>query len=135
MTSSATSGGAFFNIRRRDTPEEEGGRRLGFDAFEIDLNAKCTCGCMEGKRIHKIYRFPNGFGASVVQTPHRAGFVEGGYRILVIHFDTDPPDNAYCVVDSTPLTEGVVECRDWNEVETGLAKVMSLLPEPNRCHN
>jgi hypothetical protein len=105
------------------------GKSLDFAEYEIDLNAKCSCGCMEGKRIHKIYRFPNGYGASVVQTPHKAGFPEGGYRILIIHFDTDPPDNSYCVVDSTPLTEGVLECTDWREVELGLGKIFSLAPE------
>lgn len=92
---------------------------MGFEGYEIDLNAKCTCGCMEGKRIHKIYRFPNGVGASVVATPKSQGFEEGGFRILVIHFDSPPPDNSYCV-------EGeVMECRDWGMVEEGLRRLSS----------
>lgn len=87
---------------------------MDYSKYEIDLNARCTCGCMEGKRIHKIYRFPNEMGASVVATPKFEGFKEGGFRILVIHFENPPPDNSYCVEDE------VIECKDWNMVEDSL---------------
>ena len=42
---------------------------MSYERYEIDLNAKCVCGCMEGNRLHKIYRFPNNYGASVVSGP------------------------------------------------------------------
>ncbi len=99
---------------------------MDFQPFEIDLNAKCTCGCMEGKRIHKIYRFPNGYGASVVANPHSEGFRSGGFRLLVIHFETDPPENAYCVDRTTSVTDDVLECPSWKDVEIGLARVHDL---------
>ncbi len=92
---------------------------MDFERFTIDLNAKCTCGCMEGKRVHKIYRFPNGFGASVVANPHSNGFLAGGYRLLIIHFESDPPENAYCVTDD------VIECHSWDDVQAGLQKVFA----------
>ncbi|HUL39519.1 MAG TPA: hypothetical protein VLU38_04425 [Methanomassiliicoccales archaeon] len=92
---------------------------MDYSKFEIDLNAKCTCGCMEGKRIHKIYRFPNEVGASVVATPKSEGFREGGFRILVIHFECPPPDNTYCVDDE------VMECEDWAVVEENLGQLFS----------
>ncbi len=98
---------------------------MDFAEYEIDLNAKCTCGCMEGKRIHKIYRFPNEVGASVVATPKSEGFEQGGFRILVIHFDNPPPDNSYCVEDE------VIECKDWNVVEGKLAQLLARSPEPH----
>lgn len=72
---------------------------------------------MEGKRIHKIYRFPNEVGASVVATPKSEGFQEGGFRILVIHFDNPPPDNSYGVDDE------VIECKDWRMVEDRLLQL------------
>ncbi len=92
---------------------------MDYSRYEIDLNAKCTCGCMEGKRIHKIYRFPNEVGASVVATPKSEGFTEGGFRILVIHFESPSPDNSYCVEDE------VMECKDWNMVEDSLRELSS----------
>ncbi len=98
---------------------------MDFAEYEIDLNAKCTCGCMEGKRIHKIYRFPSEVGASVVATPKSEGFERGGFRILVIHFDNPPPDNSYCVEDE------VIECKDWNMVEGKLALLSARTPEPH----
>jgi hypothetical protein len=101
---------------------------MDFEKYTIDLNAKCTCGCMEGKRIHKIYRFPNGYGASVVANPKKPGFETGGYRLLVIHFESGPPENAYCVDTSTPITDDVLECREWMNVEEGLEKIMALAP-------
>jgi hypothetical protein len=92
---------------------------VDFSNYEIDLNAKCTCGCMEGKRVHKIYRFPNEVGASVVATPKSKGFNEGGFRILVIHFDYPSPDNSYSVDNE------VMECPDWGAVEAGLLELYS----------
>jgi hypothetical protein len=96
---------------------------VDYARFEIDLNAKCTCGCMEGKRIHKIYRFPNEVGASVVATPKSEGFEEGGFRILVIHFDNPPPYNSYSVDDE------VIECKDWRMVEDRLLQLGTRSPD------
>lgn len=99
---------------------------MDFEPYTIDLNAKCTCGCMEGKRVHKIYRFPNGYGASVVASPKTGSFKEGGFRLLVIHFESGAPENEYCVDRETPITDDALECADWSEVESGLKRVFSL---------
>lgn len=99
---------------------------MDFEEFTIDLNAKCSCGCMEGKRVHKVYRFPNGYGASVVTNPKSKGFKEGGYRVLVIHFESGPPENEYCIDRSTPITQDALDCEDWKEVEDGLVNIYGL---------
>ena len=73
------------------------------EQYEIDLNAKCVCGCMEGNRIHKIYRFPNDMGASVVSGPKGASGA-GRYRMFVLRFLSDPPENSWEIACDTPLT-------------------------------
>jgi hypothetical protein len=103
-----------------------GGVHLDFERYTIDLNAKCTCGCMEGKRIHKIYRFPNDYGASVVASPKLGSFKQGGFRVLVIHFESGPPENEYCVDRTTTITSDTLECNDWNAVEDGLVSIFAL---------
>jgi hypothetical protein len=92
---------------------------VDYTKYEVDLNAKCICGCKLGTRIHKIYRFPNGVGASVVATPKSEGFKDGGFRILVIHFDNPLPDNSYSVGSE------VMECPDWGAVEADLMELSS----------
>jgi hypothetical protein len=91
--------------------------------YEIDLNAKCVCGCMDGNRLHKIYRFPNDMGASVVSGPKNAG---GRYRMYVLRFLSGPPENAWEIACDTVLTDDTIECADWNEVEENLLQVIAL---------
>jgi hypothetical protein len=107
-------------------PGRAKGDHVDFEKYLVDLNAKCACGCMDGKRIHKIYRFPNGYGASVVTSPKARRIDDGGFRLLVIHFESDPPENAYCVDRTTPVTDDVLECDSWPEVEKGLERVFRL---------
>jgi hypothetical protein len=106
---------------------------MDFERYEIDLNAKCVCGCMEGNRLHKIYRFPNGMGASVVSGSKKAG-AGGKYRMYVLRFLSDPPENSWEIACDTSLTEDVIECHDWNEVESALVKVTRLLPSEEHGH-
>jgi len=100
---------------------------LDYERYTIDLNAKCSCGCMEGKRVHKIYRFPNDYGASVVASPKLEGYKEGEFRVLVIHFESGPPENEYCVDRTTPITNDALDCADWMAVEDSLARIYGLL--------
>ena len=96
-----------------------------FKRYEADLNAKCVCGCMDGNRFHKTYRFPNNYGASVVSNPKTAGRNPGGFMVLPIKFITPLPENEYVIEMDQPIEGLAVECRDWAEVEVSLAKIMN----------
>ncbi|HIJ00261.1 MAG TPA: hypothetical protein HA366_01860, partial [Candidatus Methanomethylophilaceae archaeon] len=62
---------------------------MDLERFEVDLNARCVCGCMDGGRFHKIYRFDNGYGASVVSNPRKEGFESDGFQLMFLVFDGD----------------------------------------------
>ncbi|MDO5853909.1 MAG: hypothetical protein Q4Q62_07735, partial [Thermoplasmata archaeon] len=83
---------------------------MEFDEYVVDLNADCKCGCMDLHRFHKIYRFPNGYGASVVGNPKRPGFSGEGYRALVIRFTGE---QTYVNADLPVFEANPVECGDW----------------------
>jgi hypothetical protein len=106
---------------------------LDLSTYEIDLNAKCVCGCMEGNRLHKIFRFPNDMGASVVSGPKNA-MEPGKFRMYVLRFLSGPPENSWEIAYDTPLTDDTVECADWSEVEATLAKVIALDPADGDIH-
>lgn len=105
--------------------------------YEIDLNARCVCGCMEGDRIHKIYRFPNDYGASVVSAPKADVPARGTFRLYVLHYDSPAPEHDYEIDRGTPLTEDHIICQDWSDAENWLRKVFELVPSddhPPHCH-
>lgn len=105
---------------------------MNWERYEIDLNAKCVCGCMDGNRLHKIYRFPNDMGASVVSGPKNVG--GGRYRMYVLRFLSGPPENAWEIADDTPLTDDTIECANWNEVEANLGKIIDLKGGDGHVH-
>lgn len=109
---------------------------MSYEQFEIDLNAKCVCGCMEGNRLHKIYRFPNNYGASVVSGPKQRTGSMGNFRMYVLRFESSPPDNCWELAKDTPVTDDVVECDDWPQVEMSLSRVFNLpiSPVSDDCH-
>jgi hypothetical protein len=111
---------------------------MTYEAYEIDLNAKCVCGCMDGNRLHKIYRFPNNYGASVVSGPKQRSGSVGMFRMYVLRFEAAPPDNCWEVAKDTPVTDDVVECEDWAQVEVYLSAILDLPVSPvgegSRCH-
>jgi hypothetical protein len=99
---------------------------MDFEKYKVAMNFRCVCGCMDGNRFHKVYRFPNDYGASVVSNPKTAGHVPGGYLILVIRFVSPPPENDYVVGRKTTITDDVVRCRDWVDVENSLNPIFNL---------
>ncbi len=99
---------------------------MDFEKFTVDLNARCVCGCMEGDRIHKIYRFPNDYGASVVSGPKADPDARGKFRMFVLHYESDPPENAYDIDRDTLITDDFLTCNDWDEVEVQLQRVYDL---------
>jgi hypothetical protein len=83
---------------------------------------------MEGNRIHKIYRFPNDYGASVVSGPKQGDGRSGRFRMFVLRFDSPPPENCWEISNDNAVSDGAdtVECRDWDEVERILHRIMAL---------
>jgi hypothetical protein len=97
--------------------------KMEYEEYLVDLNADCVCGCMDGDRFHKIFHFPNDYGASVVSNPKKKGFAEKGYRILLIRFSgaTD-----YKVVTIPMFDASVLECDTWGHVVSSLEKIKGL---------
>ncbi|MGE4274644.1 MAG: hypothetical protein AB7E27_01120 [Candidatus Methanomethylophilaceae archaeon] len=96
---------------------------MDFDDYEVDLNARCVCGCMEGNRFHKIYRFPNMYGASVASNPKILGFPELGYRVLTLSFQSE---REYCTEKLPIFDKGILDCDDWTQVEEVLRQIADL---------
>lgn len=96
---------------------------MEFEEYIVDLNADCVCGCMDADRFHKIFHFPNGYGASVVSNPKKEGFAEKGYRILPIRFSSDTD---YKVVTMPMFDSSALECDTWDQAVGTLTKIKGL---------
>ncbi|MDN8071380.1 hypothetical protein [Burkholderia vietnamiensis] len=70
----------------------------------------------------KLYRFENGFGASVVQHEYSYGGDAGQWELAVIRFDGDDWHLEY----GTEITDDVIGQLDWNEVEDLLSRINAL---------
>lgn len=96
---------------------------MEYDEYVVDLNADCKCGCRDLHRFHNIYRFPNGYGASVVENPRRPGFERGGYRALIVIFSDD---TSYSKINLPAFGSNPVECGNWEEVVSVLDRLFSI---------
>lgn len=96
---------------------------MEFEEYIVDLNADCKCGCMEGDRFHKIFRFPNNLGASVVNNPKLKGFNSEGYRVLPIRF-TGEED--YATIILPELDQKELDCGSWEEAVSTLTKIKNM---------
>ena len=96
---------------------------MEFEEYVVDLNADCACGCMEGDRFHKIFHFPNDYGASVVNNPKQKGFTNAGYRILLLKFSNAED---YKVVNIPVFTANILDCNTWDDVVISLQKIKEL---------
>ena len=74
--------------------------------------------------VQVIYRFENGFGASVIQTPYSYGGDEGKWELAVIKFDGDE----YKLTYDTPITNDVEGYLSIPEVDGLLDKIAELEP-------
>ncbi len=101
---------------------------MEFDEYVIDLNANCPCGCMDGDRFHNIYRFPNDHGASVVSSPKNDDRNKGGYRIMLIRYDSPAPEHMWTLDDENPIGPSIIDCRDW-DVVLGYLRQLFALPK------
>ncbi len=105
-----------------DPYDETWGDVMDLEQFEIDLNARCVCGCMDGGRFHKIYRFENSYGASVVSNPLIEGFDVQGYQIMFLEFEGDD----YEVVEVEGMGPKIMRADSWEHVLETLFKLSGI---------
>jgi hypothetical protein len=72
-----------------------------------------------------VYRFDNGYGASVVQGPYTYGGRDGKYELAVIAFTGDTWDLTY----ATPVTDNVIGYLTVPEVAGLLVQIAALPSE------
>ena len=70
----------------------------------------------------KIYRFDNDYGASVIRNIGSYGFSRKLWEIAVLFFDGKDVDITY----NTPITDGVIGCLNWEDVENILSQIEKL---------
>lgn len=70
-----------------------------------------------------IYKFGNGFGASVVRHPGSYGYREGLYELAVLKFNEG---NKWSLCYTTEITDDVLGWLSFSEVEETLNKVKEL---------
>jgi hypothetical protein len=80
--------------------------------------------------VQKVYRFPNGLGASVICSPFSYGGDEGLWEIGVIKFRGDTEH--WGLTYDTPITDDVIGRLSWNEVEETLKQIKEL-PNETDC--
>ena len=73
----------------------------------------------------KLYRFDNGYGASVVQFPYSYGFDEGLWELAVIEFEGEYNDD-FDITYDTPITDDVIGHLTENDVHRVLRDIESL---------
>jgi len=70
----------------------------------------------------KLYKFPNGYGASVVQFMGSYGYDEGKWELGVVKWN----DDNFKLTYDTPITDDVLGFLTWQDVEKHLAEIKSL---------
>jgi len=75
--------------------------------------------------IQKLFRFPNGYGASVVKFPGSYGYGTGRWELAVIKYSGDG-DEGYTLTYDTPVTDDVIGCLSEQEVDGLLAQIEAL---------
>lgn len=78
--------------------------------------------------VQKLYRFENGFGASVVRFLGSYGGDEGKWELAVIHY-TGEDEYSFEVRFDTPITQTLLGFMTEAEVDETLAKIEALPPD------
>ena len=81
--------------------------------------------------VQKIYRFPNGYGASVVRFPYSYGYELGLWELAVIKFNGKGAD-AYSLTYETDITDDVIGHLSGDEVDEILSKIEGLNKEEKK---
>lgn len=72
--------------------------------------------------IQKIYRFPNGYGASVIMNTISKGFEDGLWELAVVYFK----NNQMYLTYNTPITSDVIGYLTDQDVESLLIQIENL---------
>lgn len=83
--------------------------------------------------IQKIYRFDNGFGASVVKSQFSYGGDENMWELAVIYFNNDDSEE-FELTYETPITNDVIGNLSDEEVEEKLSEIKALSWRHNDGH-
>lgn len=75
--------------------------------------------------IQHLYKFPNNYGASVVQHKHSYGGTEGLWELAVIEY---ADDMVWHITYKTPITNDVIGRLTDDEVDALLAQIKALPP-------
>ncbi len=73
----------------------------------------------------KVYRFDNGFGASVVRGPYTYGGDAGLFEVAVVKFHGDGA-NSFKITYDTPITDDVLGYQTDEDVADVLAQIAAL---------
>ncbi len=78
--------------------------------------------------VQKLYRFANGYGASVIRTMFSYGGTEGQWELAVIKWEADTGEDheRYYLCYDTPITSDVVGRLEWDEVDQLLQQIKEL---------
>lgn len=75
----------------------------------------------------KVYRFPNGYGASIVRFMGSYGYDDGKWELGVVKWESDKWEgDDYKLTYETPITDDVLGYLTWEDVEKHLAEIKSL---------
>lgn len=77
--------------------------------------------------MQAVFRFPNGYGASVVQGPHSYGGTVGLFELGVVEFNGKGKEDFNLTYD-TPVTDDVEGHLTANDVECFLDRIEELNP-------
>ena len=75
--------------------------------------------------VQKLFRFPNGYGASVVQFPYSYGGDSGLWELAVIRYSGED-DDAFSLAYDTPITDDVLGHLSERDVDALLDQVAAL---------
>ncbi len=76
------------------------------ERFRVDVGYCRSCLGMQGGREQKVYRFPNGFGASLISAPRLGG--PERWTIMALRFDGDE----YSAAEVPGIANGTTVDRD-----------------------
>lgn len=75
---------------------------------------------------HKLFRFENDYGASVIRGEHTYGGPANLWELAVIRFEDDGTSN---ICMTTPVTDDVIGWLSWHEVGKLLHQIYLLPPK------
>ncbi len=75
--------------------------------------------------VQKLFRFPNGYGASVVRGPYTYGGSRGLWELAVILYHGEGEDS-FSLTYETPITDDVIGYLEEDEVDKVLARIEAL---------